>query len=30
MIAKAYVLFKKKDKGMGLTLDKSKAKELRK
>lgn len=29
-IAKGYVLFKKKDKGMALTLDKSKAKELRK
>lgn len=29
-IAKGYVLFKKKDKGMALTLDKAKAKELRK
>lgn len=29
-IVKAYVLFRKKDKGMALTLDKSKAKELRK
>jgi hypothetical protein len=29
-IAKGYVLFKKKDKGMALTLDKVKAKELRK
>lgn len=27
---KAYVLFRKKDKGMALTLDKAKAKELRK
>jgi len=27
---KAYVLFRKKDKGMALTLDKTKAKELRK
>ena len=29
-IVKAYVLFRKKDKGMALTLDKVKAKELRK
>jgi hypothetical protein len=29
-IVKAYVLFRKKDKGMALTLDKAKAKELRK
>jgi hypothetical protein len=29
-IIKGYVLFKKKDKGMALTLDKTKAKELRK
>lgn len=29
-IAKGYVLFKKKDKGMALTLDKAKAKELKK
>lgn len=29
-IVKAYVLFKKKDQGMALTLDKAKAKELRK
>ena len=29
-IIKAYVLFRKKDKGMALTLDKAKAKELRK
>lgn len=28
-IVKAYVLFRKKDKGMALTLDKAKAKELR-
>jgi hypothetical protein len=27
---KAYVLFRKKDKGMALTMDKAKAKELRK
>jgi hypothetical protein len=27
---KGYVLFKKKDKGIGLILDKSKAKEIRK
>ena len=27
---KAYVLFRKKEKGMALTLDKAKAKELRK
>ncbi len=29
-IVKAYVLFRKKDKGMALTLNKAKAKELRK
>lgn len=29
-MVKAYVLFRKKDKGMALTLDKAKAKELRK
>lgn len=29
-IVKAYVLFRKKDKGMALTMDKAKAKELRK
>ena len=29
-IVKAYVLFRKKDKGMALTLDKAKAKEMRK
>jgi cell fate (sporulation/competence/biofilm development) regulator YmcA (YheA/YmcA/DUF963 family) len=29
-IVKGYVLFKKKDKGMAITLDKQKAKELRK
>jgi ribosomal protein S1 len=29
-VVKAYVLFRKKDKGMALTLDKAKAKELRK
>ena len=29
-LVKAYVLFRKKDKGMALTLDKAKAKELRK
>ena len=29
-IVKAYVLFRKKDKGMALTLDKAKAKELKK
>ena len=29
-LVKAYVLFKKKDKGLALTLDKAKAKELRK
>jgi predicted RNA-binding protein with RPS1 domain len=29
-IVKAYILFRKKDKGMALTLDKTKAKELRK
>ena len=29
-LVKGYVLFKKKDKGLALTLDKAKAKELRK
>ena len=29
-VVKAYILFRKKDKGMALTLDKAKAKELRK
>ncbi len=28
-VVKAYVLFRKKDKGMALTMDKAKAKELR-
>jgi hypothetical protein len=29
-LVKGYVLFRKKDKGMAITLDKAKAKELRK